>query len=82
MSSRKYGNSPLAMLMYERGLTQSDLSRRCGVSQATLSRFLGGGRGINVTSLMKIASFLSIDMETLCAHLEGVNPSLLHRSTT
>ena len=80
MSNIKYRNSPLATLMSERGLNQSDLSRCCGVSQPTLSRFLKGGRGMSVSNLMKVSNFFSVDMGTLCASQGGVSKVLLSSS--
>ena len=80
MSNSKYGNSPLATLMGERGLNQSGLSLGCGVSQPAISRFLKGDRGMSISSLMKISSFFLVDMGTLCASTEGANEALLRSS--
>lgn len=60
------GDTPLSMLMRERGLSQSGLSRSSGVSQPTISRFLSDGSA-SVPTLLELASFFSVDIGTLCA---------------
>lgn len=61
------GDTPLSMLMRERGLSQSDLAKSSGVPQPTISRFLASGGSASVSTLLVLAAFFSVDVGTLCA---------------
>lgn len=47
------------------GLTQKDLARECGVSVSTISAAEGNGRGIRLSTLLKICKALNIRAEQL-----------------
>ena len=81
MLDSQYGHSPLALLMAERGLTQSSLSREAGGAQATISRFLRCKTGISIPSLMKLSNFFLVDVGTLCAATPGVDAALIISSS-
>ena len=80
MLHKKSEDSPLLMLMRERGFTQSSLARACGVSQSTLSRILSDHAQTSAGTLVKLATVLSVDIGTLCAPLVDPDSVILRGS--
>ena len=60
----------LKKLMIEREMTAADISRKTGMTQATLSRYINGKRIPNINSVIKIAKALNVPIELL---LKGVD---------
>jgi transcriptional regulator with XRE-family HTH domain len=57
-------NNILAILK-KQGRKQAELADGIGVSRATMSKMLNGGRSINAVELKKIADFLNSSMDTI-----------------
>jgi transcriptional regulator with XRE-family HTH domain len=55
----------LAEHMKKNGLSQLEVARRTGVSQATLSLYLSGKRGLSLDSALRISAALGIPVEDL-----------------
>ena len=53
----------LKKLMIEREMTAADISRKTGITQATLSRYINGKRIPNINSVIKIAKALNATYE-------------------
>lgn len=60
----------LKKLMIEREMTAADISRKTGMTQATLSRYINGKRTPNINSVIKIAKALNVPIELL---MKGVD---------
>ena len=60
----------LKKLMIEREMTAADISRKTGMTQATLSRYINGKRIPNINSVIKIAKALNVPIELL---MKGVD---------
>lgn len=60
----------LKKLMIEREMTAADISRKTGITQATLSRYINGKRIPKINSVIKIAKALNVPIELL---LKGVD---------
>ena len=56
--------------MIEREMTAADISRKTGMTQATLSRYINGKRTPNINSVIKIAKALNVPIELL---MKGVD---------
>ena len=52
-------------LMKDQGLTVYALSKRTGISQATITQWLHGRNGASVTSLQKLANYFNVPIEEL-----------------
>ena len=55
----------LRKLRRERALSQQDIERRTGISQATLSELEQGKRGARVSTLRKLAELLNVEPRQL-----------------
>lgn len=60
----------LKKLMIEREMTAADISRKTGMTQAALSRYINDKRNPNINSVIKIAKALNVPIELL---LKGVD---------
>lgn len=60
----------LKKLMIEREMTAADISRKTGITQAALSRYINGKRIPKINSVIKIAKALNVPIELL---LKGVD---------
>lgn len=60
----------LKKLMIEREMTAADISRKTGMTQAALSRYINGKRTPNLNSVIKIAKALNVPIELL---MKGVD---------
>lgn len=52
----------LSILLEERGMTQRDLARKVGKTEAEVSRWLGGTHNFTLRTLAKISTILGVDM--------------------
>ena len=52
----------LSKLLEERGMTQQDLARKVGKTEAEVSRWLGGTHNFTLRTLAKISTILGVDM--------------------
>lgn len=52
----------LSKLLEERGMTQRDLAREVGKTEAEVSRWLGGTHNFTLRTLAKISTILGVDM--------------------
>lgn len=55
----------LTLMMSGQGLSQDDLSRKTGISQATISRYLHGKNSPGLDHAMKISSVLKTTIDSL-----------------
>lgn len=60
----------LKKLMIEREMTAADISRKTGMTQAALSRYINDKRNPRLNSVIKIAKALNVPIELL---LKGVD---------
>ena len=60
----------LKKLMIEREMTAADISRKTGITQGTLSRYINGKRIPKINSVIKIAKALNVPIELL---MKGVD---------
>lgn len=60
----------LKKLMIEREMTAADISRKTGITQAALSRYINDKRIPRLNSVIKIAKALNVPIELL---LKGVD---------
>lgn len=51
----------LQRIRIQKGLTQSDIARRCGTSTQTINRLLSGSMGMNLVWLILICRAIKID---------------------
>ena len=54
--------SALTLIRSQRGLSQSELAKQCGVSQRTIS-LLENGKSGNISTLIKVLRALKIEIE-------------------
>lgn len=57
----------LQRLLVDRGWSQSELARRSGVTQATISRCLSSQYAMSGPVLKRLADALDVSMDRLCA---------------
>lgn len=55
----------LKSLLKEKGMTQAELARRTGVTEASVSRYISGQRSPRITQAYRMAWAIGIDMNTL-----------------
>ena len=55
----------LKKLMIERKMTAADISRKTGMTQAALSRYINDKRNPRLNSVIKIAKALNVPIELL-----------------
>ena len=55
----------LNVLLNMRGLSQSSLARKTGVTQTTVSRFLSGHSSVSAKAFVRILACIGIDMDAL-----------------
>lgn len=55
----------LKNLLKEKGMTQVELARRAGVTEASVSRYISGQRSPRITQAYRMAWAIGIDMNTL-----------------
>lgn len=55
----------LKSLLEEKGMTQAELARRTGVTEASVSRYISGQRSPRITQAYRMAWTIGIDMNTL-----------------
>lgn len=60
----------LKKLMIEREMTAADISRKTGITQAALSRYINDKRNPRLNSVIKIAKALNVPIEVL---MKGVD---------
>lgn len=60
----------LKKLMIEREMTAADISRKTGITQAALSRYINDKRNPKINSVIKIAKALNVPIELL---MKGVD---------
>lgn len=60
----------LKKLMIEREMTAADISRKTGMTQAALSRYINDKRNPRLNSVIKIAKALNVPIEVL---MKGVD---------
>ncbi|OME79580.1 hypothetical protein BK120_21625 [Paenibacillus sp. FSL A5-0031] len=65
MASLRYGSSRLPMLLAQNNMSQSEFSRKLGVSKAFITKLISGERKLSVLRLRKSAEILGCSMEDL-----------------
>ena len=55
----------LKRLLEEKGMTQAELARRTGLTEASVSRYINGSRIPRISQAYEIAQVIGIDMNTL-----------------
>ena len=55
----------LKSLIEEKGMTQKELARRTGLTEASVSRYISGHRTPRITQAYRMAWAIGIDMNTL-----------------
>ena len=55
----------LKSLLEEKGMTQAELARRTGMTEASVSRYISGQRTPRISQAYEIAEVIGIDMNTL-----------------
>ena len=55
----------LKSLLEEKGMTQKELARKTGVTEASVSRYISGQRFPRITQAYRMAWAIGIDMNTL-----------------
>lgn len=53
-------NAKLRFILNRMGITPSELARRTGLTKQAISRLLRDGRGMNISTLVKICSGINI----------------------
>jgi transcriptional regulator with XRE-family HTH domain len=53
-----------------KGISQTELAAKVGISNASVSYILNGKRGVSVEMLRKIAGVLKVSMDDLDRHLQ------------
>ena len=61
----------LASLLEQRGMTQSDLAARVGVTRAAMSRYVSGDREPRFVTLVRIAQELDVHVDELLGSSTG-----------
>ena len=69
MDMNKRRGKALAKLFQKVDKKQVDLAKELGVSEATISRWLSGKRGIEFSMACQIASLLNVSLKTLAKAL-------------
>lgn len=60
----------LQIALSKRTLTQAELSRRTGISEASLSRYVNGARAPRILHLVNLASTLDVSADYLLGKLD------------
>ncbi len=68
--SIKFENNKLAVLRNEKGLSQCQLAKLIGTSQANLSRWEKGIIAPSILECWKIADFFDVSIDYLCGRTE------------
>lgn len=55
----------LKSLLEEKGMTQAELARRTGLTEASVSRYINGNRSPRIAQAYRLALVIGIDMNTL-----------------
>ena len=55
----------LKSLLEEKGMTQAELARRTGITEASVSRYISGQRSPRIMQAYRMAWAIGIDMNTL-----------------
>lgn len=55
----------LKSLLEEKGMTQAELARRTGLTEASVSRYINGNRSPRIAQAYRMAQVIGIDMNTL-----------------
>ena len=55
----------LKSLLEEKGMTQAELARRTGITEASVSRYINGNRSPRIAQAYRMALVIGIDMNTL-----------------
>ena len=55
----------LKSLLEEKGMTQAELARRTGLTEASVSRYINGNRTPRIAQAYRMAWAIGIDMNTL-----------------
>lgn len=55
----------LKSLLEEKGMTQKELARRTGLTEASVSRYINGERTPKILQAYRIACAIGVDMNTL-----------------
>lgn len=55
----------LKSLLKEKGMTQAELARRTGMTEASVSRYISGQRTPRISQAYRMALVIGIDMNTL-----------------
>lgn len=55
----------LKSLLEEKGMTQAELARRTGMTEASVSRYINGKRIPKIAQAYEMAQVIGIDMNTL-----------------
>ena len=55
----------LKSLLEEKGMTQAELARRTGMTEASVSRYISGQRTPRISQAYGMAQVIGIDMNTL-----------------
>ena len=55
----------LKSLLEEKGMTQAELARRTGITEASVSRYISGQRSPRITQAYRMAWAIGVDMNTL-----------------
>ena len=62
----------LKSLLDEKGMTQAELARRTGLTEASVSRYINGNRSPRIAQAYRMAQVIGIDMNTLIYIGKGV----------
>ena len=65
-----FKNNKIAELRKEKGLSQQQLSKEIGTSQANLSRWEKGLNEPSVIECWKLADFFDVSIDILCGRLD------------
>lgn len=65
-----FNNNKIAELRKEKGLTQRQLAKEIGTSQANLSRWEQGLNEPSIVECWKIANFFEVSIDVVCGRKE------------
>ena len=65
-----FNNNKIAELRKERGLSQRQLAKEIGTSQANLSRWEQGLNEPSIIECWKIADYFGVSIDLLCGRIE------------
>ena len=65
----------LLKTLEDKGWTQSELARKSGVNQVTISRILNGDRGMGIDVAVKLADTFGIEREEILKRMGVLRPS-------